>query len=158
MWQSSHPPPQPRTGKLLAMMWPNGHTCVWGFGHLADPCKKQADTEINMLVKTRTPRASTNYAQTWPHKYHQWFFCVIWTVVISQYKDSYLFLLRSTMKRFENWKRTQLWWVISPSHLLKCVIIGNMPRIPLPGLYWERTNDVYMQVHVMLLLTMECCN
>ena len=50
----------------------SGHTCVWQFGHLADPCKKQADTEVNMLVKTQTPRTRPSGARTQPHKYHQW--------------------------------------------------------------------------------------
>ncbi len=47
-------------------------TCVWGFGHLAYPFKKQADTdtEVNMLFKIRTPRPRANHARTRPHKYH----------------------------------------------------------------------------------------
>ncbi len=36
-------------------------TCVWQFGHLVDPCKKQADTEVNRLVNTRTPREDTEW-------------------------------------------------------------------------------------------------
>ncbi len=41
------------------------------FGHLADPRKKQVENEVHLLVNTRIPRTSTNYAQTCPHKYHQ---------------------------------------------------------------------------------------
>ncbi len=48
-----------------------GRTCVWRFRHLADPCKKQADPEVNMLVKTRTPRTRTNHAPTRPQVYTQ---------------------------------------------------------------------------------------
>ncbi len=37
-----------------------GRTCVWRFGHLVDPSKKQAEPEVNLFVNTRTPRTSTN--------------------------------------------------------------------------------------------------
>ena len=47
-----------------------GSTCIWGFGHVADPevADPEVDTEVNMLVKTQTPWASTNHAQAQPHK------------------------------------------------------------------------------------------
>ncbi len=52
----------------------NGRTCVCRFGHPADPSKKQADTKVNKLVNTQTPRTSTHRAcaRTRPHEYHQW--------------------------------------------------------------------------------------
>ncbi len=37
-----------------------------------DSCKKQADTELNLLVNTRTPGTNMNSARTRPHKYNQW--------------------------------------------------------------------------------------
>ena len=41
-----------------------GRTCVWRFGHLADPSKKQAETKVNMLVNTRTPSRCLGRAWT----------------------------------------------------------------------------------------------
>ncbi len=41
-----------------------GRTCVCGFGHYAYPCEKQAEPEVNMLVKTRTPSRSLGRART----------------------------------------------------------------------------------------------
>ena len=61
------------------MLRSSGTSSISGvaFGHLADPCKtwtrghEQADTEVNLLVNTRTLRTSMNRARTRPHKYHQ---------------------------------------------------------------------------------------
>ena len=44
-----------------------GRTCVWRFGHLADPCKTQVGHEVDLNVKARTPRARPNHARTQPH-------------------------------------------------------------------------------------------
>ena len=64
---------RPIPTKIGTVLPSNGGTCVWEFGDFADPCKKQVDSEVNMLVKTRTPRARTHRARTQPHKYHQSF-------------------------------------------------------------------------------------
>ena len=39
------------------------------FGHLVDPCKKQVENEVNLLVnaqKPRVPKSERAYAQVWP--------------------------------------------------------------------------------------------
>ena len=41
-----------------------GRTCVWRFGHLAYPCKKQVENEVHLLVNTRTPPRGLGRART----------------------------------------------------------------------------------------------
>ena len=52
-----------------------GWTCVYRFSHLTDPCKKQAETEVNLLVNTRTPREASREYQMSRHKFCHWAHC-----------------------------------------------------------------------------------
>ena len=52
----------------------NGRTCVWGFGHYAYPCEKQAEPEVNMLLRPEHLREASDEhepcrnptTQVWP--------------------------------------------------------------------------------------------
>ncbi len=62
-------------GSPQAQVRHSGRACVWGFGHLADPCKKQVlevGNEIHRFVNTRTPREALGGDWTSRHRFGQW--------------------------------------------------------------------------------------